>query len=146
MANEARDHVRRSGVCTVQLRRVAGLPSHSALPSQVPPPYFAFEETKLPTTDRLWAAIQGAGFPGPSVIQAQAWPPALEGRDVIGVAKTGSGKTLGFLIPAFLNIINQTWGHRDPRYGPVALVLAPTRELATQIEEECVKFGRSSGM
>jgi ATP-dependent RNA helicase DDX5/DBP2 len=94
----------------------------------------------------LWAAIKHAGFEKPSIIQAQAWPPAMAGRDIIGVAKTGSGKTLGFLVPAFLNILNGTWGHRDPRNGPIVLVLAPTRELATQIQEECVKFGRTSGI
>jgi hypothetical protein len=113
----------------------------------VPTPFFDFTDMpRLTSADRLYGALKDAGFPTPSVIQAQAWPAAVEGRDVIGVAKTGSGKTLGFLVPAFLNIINQTWGHRDPRYGPIALVLAPTRELATQIEEECVKFGRSSGV
>jgi len=114
---------------------------------RVPPPYRAFEDFPgLSSAGSLWSAIKGAGFPTPSVIQAQAWPAAVSGRDVIGVAKTGSGKTLGFLVPAFVNILNQTWGYKDPRYGPVGLVLAPTRELATQIEEECVKFGRSSGV
>jgi hypothetical protein len=49
----------------------------------------------------LYTSLKAAGFATPSPIQGQAWPPALQGRDVIGVAKTGSGKTLGFLVPAF---------------------------------------------
>jgi ATP-dependent RNA helicase DDX5/DBP2 len=59
------------------------------------------------------------------------------------VAKTGSGKTLGFLLPGFLHIQAQ---RKDPRRGPTMLVLAPTRELATQIQEQAVKFGRASGL
>ena len=79
------------------------------------------------------------------MIQSQAWPPALKGRDVVGVAKTGSGKTLGFLFPGFLHIINQ--GNRvNPRNGPIILTLAPTRELADQIHTEAVKFGRTSSI
>jgi ATP-dependent RNA helicase DDX5/DBP2 len=67
----------------------------------------------------------------------------LQGRDCVGVAKTGSGKTLGFLIPAFIRITTE---RRDPRAGPAVLVLAPTRELACQIREEVVKFGTTSGI
>jgi ATP-dependent RNA helicase DDX5/DBP2 len=78
------------------------------------------------------------------ILQACAWPDALAGRDIVGVAKTGSGKTLGFLIPTFMRIAN---GPRmDLRNGPSTLVLAPTRELACQIREEVVKFGTSSGI
>ena len=59
---------------------------------------------------------------------------------MVGVAKTGSGKTLGFLVPGFVHILNG--GRKDARHGPTILVLAPTRELATQIQEETVKFGQ----
>ena len=91
------------------------------------------------------ACIRTAGFTTPSVIQAQAWPPALKGRDVVGVAKTGSGKTLGFLFPGYLHILAQG-GRVNPRNGPIILVLAPTRELADQIFQEAVKFGRTSSI
>jgi ATP-dependent RNA helicase DDX5/DBP2 len=92
----------------------------------------------------LRQCFQRAGYTEPSVIQACAWPDALAGRDIVGVAKTGSGKTLGFLIPTFMRIAN---GPRmDLRNGPSTLVLAPTRELACQIREEVVKFGTSSGI
>jgi superfamily II DNA/RNA helicase len=85
--------------------------------------------------------LQAAGFKSPTPIQAQSWPIAMQNRDIVAIAKTGSGKTLGYLIPAFLHLEQ----HRsNSRLGPTVLVLAPTRELATQIQEECVKFGRSS--
>ncbi|EKX52111.1 hypothetical protein GUITHDRAFT_65410, partial [Guillardia theta CCMP2712] len=102
-----------------------------------PDPFFTFRE--LPVPQVLQDQLLRAGFSGPSVIQAQTWPAALKGRDVIGVAKTGSGKTLGFLVPGFMHIMND--GLKNPRMGPLILVLAPTRELATQIQEECIKFG-----
>jgi ATP-dependent RNA helicase DDX5/DBP2 len=62
---------------------------------------------------------------------------------VVGVAKTGSGKTLGFLMPSFVHILAT---RKNPRNGPTTLVLAPTRELANQIHVEATKFGRSSGI
>ena len=88
-------------------------------------------------------AIAKAGFSKPSVIQAQTWPAAMAKRDVIGVAKTGSGKTLGFLVPGFLYIQQQ---RVNPMQGPSLLTLAPTRELAMQIEVECQKFGMPLGI
>ena len=76
-----------------------------------------------------------AGFEHPTPIQAGAIPPALEGRDVIGTAATGTGKTAAFLLP----IIERVAG----KPGTRALVLAPTRELALQIGEELERFGRA---
>ncbi|KAM0936950.1 putative RNA helicase [Dioscorea sansibarensis] len=85
--------------------------------------------------------VHHAGFSAPTPIQAQSWPIALSGRDIVAIAKTGSGKTLGYLLPGFIHIKH----HRNnPRMGPTVLVLSPTRELATQIQEEAMKFGRSS--
>jgi len=67
----------------------------------------------------------------------------MAGRDLVAIAKTGSGKTCGFLLPGMLHI-NAT--RKDPRMGPTMLVLAPTRELAVQIKDETDKFGKSSGI
>lgn len=107
-----------------------------------PPPMISFEST--PFSIPIRRAFDAAGFLAPTLTQAQAWPIALSGRDVITVAKTGSGKTCGFLLPAFHRLLNQS---KDARRGlPGILVLAPTRELACQIEEECVRFGRSSNI
>ncbi|KAL6518822.1 hypothetical protein OROHE_017575 [Orobanche hederae] len=88
-----------------------------------------------------FSQVQHAGFSAPTPIQAQSWPIAIQGRDIVAIAKTGSGKTLGYLIPAFLHLKQK---HNNPKLGPTVLVLSPTRELATQIQDEAVKFGRSS--
>lgn len=110
----------------------------------VPDPFMRYDQCPVPPA--LKVSFANAGYTKPSVIQAQAWPPAMARRDIIGVAKTGSGKTLGFLVPIFTFIQNRTWGHIDVRAGPVALVLAPVRELANQIQEECRKFGSNLGI
>lgn len=81
-----------------------------------------------------------AGFKSPTPIQAQSWPIAMQNRDIVAIAKTGSGKTLGYLIPAFIHLRRC---RNNPQDGPTVLVLAPTRELATQIQDEAIKFGRS---
>jgi len=96
--------------------------------------------TECPFPQALQDEIQKAGFTKPSQIQAYAWPIALQGQDVVGIAATGSGKTIAFLFPAFMHILNHRVGSRDP----TLLVLAPTRELAVQIEKEATRFGNSS--
>jgi ATP-dependent RNA helicase DDX5/DBP2 len=108
--------------------------------ASVPRPVFTFEEAGFP--DYVLSAIAAQGYQNPSPIQVQAWPVAMSGRDMIGVAATGSGKTAGFLLPAIVHINAQQPLQRGD--GPICLVLAPTRELAVQIAGECVKFGRSS--
>ena len=87
--------------------------------------------------------IRRAGYTAPTPIQAQSWPVALAGADLISIAKTGSGKTCGFLLPGFTHVAAT---RKDPRVGPTLCVLAPTRELAVQIKEEADKFGRSGGI
>lgn len=106
----------------------------------VPRPIFNFDEASLPSY--VLSAVQRQGFPCPTPIQAQGWPMAMSGRDMVGVAKTGSGKTLAYILPGIVHINAQPpLQHGD---GPIVLVLAPTRELAMQIQEECNKFGQSS--
>ena len=80
--------------------------------------------------------LQRRGYEHPSPIQAQSLPITLAGRDLIGVAQTGSGKTLGFLLPLFSKVAALRSADRNGRMGPLAVVLAPTRELAQQIEAE----------
>ncbi|XP_013614031.1 PREDICTED: DEAD-box ATP-dependent RNA helicase 14-like [Brassica oleracea var. oleracea] len=106
---------------------------------QVPPPLMSFETTGFPP--ELLREVLTAGFSAPTPIQAQSWPIAMQGRDIVAIAKTGSGKTLGYLIPGFMHLQHI---RNDSRMGPTILVLSPTRELATQIQDEAVKFGRSS--
>ncbi|KAJ0534169.1 putative RNA helicase [Helianthus annuus] len=105
----------------------------------VPPPFTSFEDTGFPS--ELLREVLEAGFTAPTPIQAQSWPVALQSRDIVAIAKTGSGKTLGYLIPAFIHLKRV---HKNRQMGPTVLVLSPTRELATQIQAEAVKFGRSS--
>ncbi|CAH8315862.1 unnamed protein product [Eruca vesicaria subsp. sativa] len=106
---------------------------------QVPPPLMSFEATGFPP--ELLRELYSAGFSAPSPIQAQSWPIAMQNRDIVAVAKTGSGKTLGYLIPGFMHLQRV---RNDSRMGPTILVLSPTRELATQIQAEALKFGKSS--
>ena len=68
-------------------------------------------------------------FKEPTPVQAQAWPCALQGRDIISIAKTGSGKTLAFLVPLLVHVIEQKELARTEYSSPIALILSPTREL-----------------
>ncbi|CAM2702774.1 unnamed protein product [Rotaria socialis] len=83
--------------------------------------------------------IAKQGFVEPSPIQCQAWPIALKGYDFIGIAQTGTGKTLAFLLPALIHIDNQP-KCKPAIQGPKALILSPTRELAIQIHQEVQKY------
>ncbi|XP_050510847.1 probable ATP-dependent RNA helicase DDX43 [Diabrotica virgifera virgifera] len=96
--------------------------------------YFAFHQ--YPDILEL---IKEAGFTQPSPIQCQAWPVLLSGEDLIGIAQTGTGKTLAFLLPALIHIEGQITP-RNERTGPAVLVMAPTRELALQIDNEVKKY------
>jgi ATP-dependent RNA helicase DDX46/PRP5 len=82
--------------------------------------------------------IKMCGFEKPTPIQAQAIPAIMSGRDLIGIAKTGSGKTCAFLIPMIRHAMDQRACH--PGEGPIALIMSPTRELAMQTYSECRKF------
>ncbi|KAM0787431.1 hypothetical protein ACM66B_003512 [Microbotryomycetes sp. NB124-2] len=88
--------------------------------------------------------IKGLNYDRPTAIQSQAIPAIMSGRDIIGVAKTGSGKTIAFLLPMFRHIKDQ----RPIRTmeGPIGLIMTPTRELATQIYKECKPFLKALGL
>ena len=107
-----------------------------------PKPIPTFEASGFPKS--VLEELTAAGFPSPTPVQCQAWPIAMKGHDLISIAATGSGKTLAFLLPGIVHIQAQPRLLRGD--GPIALVLAPTRELACQILVECEKFGRSSGV
>lgn len=90
--------------------------------------------------DALLKAIIKSEYTQPTPIQAQAVPAALSGRDLIGIAKTGSGKTAAFIWPLLVHIMDQR--ELQPGDGPIGLILAPTRELSQQIYNEARKFGK----
>lgn len=90
--------------------------------------------------EALIKAIRKSEYTQPTPIQAQAVPVALNGRDLIGVAKTGSGKTAAFIWPMLVHIMDQR--ELKEGEGPIGLILVPTRELCQQIYVETKKFGK----
>eukprot|EP00929_Paragymnodinium_shiwhaense_P046009 TRINITY_DN2344_c0_g1_i4.p1 TRINITY_DN2344_c0_g1~~TRINITY_DN2344_c0_g1_i4.p1 ORF type:complete len:496 (+),score=133.33 TRINITY_DN2344_c0_g1_i4:78-1565(+) len=90
----------------------------------------------------LMSFLYEAGFKAPTPIQAYTWPALCDGSDVIGVAKTGSGKTLGFLLPGYIRVKREEKDAGNLKHsGPLMAILAPTRELCLQIYQESEKFG-----
>ncbi|KAL4804222.1 hypothetical protein BDV18DRAFT_153194 [Aspergillus unguis] len=112
----------------------------------VPNPMRSWDEANLPK--RLMELVDRVGYKEPTPIQRAAIPIAMQSRDLIGVAVTGSGKTAAFLLPLLCYIAELPridefeWRKAD---GPYAIVLAPTRELAQQIEIEAKKFTQPLG-
>lgn len=104
----------------------------------IPNPVWKFEQCFAKYPDMM-EEIMKQGFTNPSPIQSQAWPILLSGEDLIGIAQTGTGKTLAFLLPALIHIEYQPIP-RSERGGANILVLSPTRELAIQIEKEVNKY------
>jgi superfamily II DNA/RNA helicase len=92
---------------------------------------------ELGLSAKVQAAIQAAGYSEPTPIQAQAIPVAVTGRDVLGIAQTGTGKTAGFVLPMLARLEAGRARARMPR----SLILAPTRELAAQVAQSFEKYG-----
>ncbi|KAH6811215.1 P-loop containing nucleoside triphosphate hydrolases superfamily protein [Perilla frutescens var. frutescens] len=92
----------------------------------------------------LMKAIAKQAYEKPTPIQCQALPIVLSGRDVIGIAKTGSGKTASFVLPMIVHIMDQPELAKEE--GPIGVICAPTRELAHQIYLEAKKFAKSCGI
>ena len=111
--------------------------------SNLPPPARNWRETGLP--QNLLDTVENIGYTEPSPIQRAAIPIATSGRDVIGLAETGSGKTASFALPLLYYISSLPPVTRD-NPGPYAIILAPTRELAQQITTETQRLaaGRHS--
>ena len=82
------------------------------------------------------------GYTTPTEIQAQAIPPALAGKDVLGIAQTGTGKTAAFALPIIQKLQNEKLSKK--MFEPRALILSPTRELAAQIAESFATYGRGT--
>jgi len=97
-----------------------------------------FRDTGL--SEKVLAAVEAAGYTTPTPIQAQAIPHALQGRDVLGIAQTGTGKTAAFVLPMLSRLEQGRARARMPR----TLILEPTRELAAQVEESFLKYGANT--
>ena len=117
-----------------------------------PNPILSFEKCHEIFPMEIVAALKKQGYEKPTPIQAFSWTIALTGRDIVAIAKTGSGKTCSFLLPALtrikknggpqkapeMELVNGRW--KPGAVKPTSIVLAPTRELAIQINDECAKF------
>ena len=111
----------------------------------IPNPMRSWQESGLPK--RLLDIVDQAGYKEPSAVQRAAIPVALQSRDLIGVAVTGSGKTAAFLLPLLVYISElPALNEATKNDGPYAIILAPTRELAQQIEIEAKKFATPLGL
>src|ERR1041385_6175985 len=106
-----------------------------AEPSAAYEPVHAFADFAI--DERIKSNIVRKGYETPTHIQDQSIPHILDGRDIVGIANTGTGKTGAFLIPLLDKVVKD----RDKR----VLIIVPTRELALQIEEEFKGFARGSG-
>ncbi|XP_028966897.1 probable ATP-dependent RNA helicase DDX46 [Galendromus occidentalis] len=93
---------------------------------------------------RVLDVLKKLNFEKPTPIQCQALPAIMTGRDLIAIAKTGSGKTIAFLLPMFRHIMDQP--PLEATDGPIGVVLTPTRELAMQITKDCRKFAKALGL
>jgi ATP-dependent RNA helicase DDX23/PRP28 len=110
----------------------------------IPNPMRNWAESGLP--DKILRLVEQIGYTEPSAVQRAAIPIALQCRDLIGVAVTGSGKTASFVLPLLVYISQlPPLGPMNRADGPYAIVLAPTRELAQQIEVETRKFAGPLG-
>src|SRR5687767_1417608 len=100
--------------------------------------------TDLRLVEPILRAVTAEGYTVPTPVQAQSIPHVLAGRDVLGCAQTGTGKTAAFALP----ILNRLGAADSRRHGRAAraLVLSPTRELASQIGESFQAYGRHTGL
>jgi ATP-dependent RNA helicase RhlB len=104
----------------------------------------AFTDLDIPAV--LMQGIEEAGFSKCTPVQAETLPLALQGRDVAGQAQTGTGKTAAFLIAVYKHLLTHPADARRKPSQPLALVLAPTRELAIQIHSDALVLGRHTGL
>ncbi|XP_069509072.1 probable ATP-dependent RNA helicase DDX17 isoform X2 [Ambystoma mexicanum] len=105
-----------------------------------PKPVYSFHHNNFP--QYVMNTLMELNFTEPTPIQCQGFPLALSGRDMVGIAQTGSGKTLAYLLPAMVHINHQPYLERGD--GPICLVLAPTRELAQQVQQVADDYGKAS--
>ncbi|XP_024128538.1 ATP-dependent RNA helicase DDX42 isoform X1 [Oryzias melastigma] len=125
-----------TGSQVVELRQKLNLRVSGAAPPKLCTSFahFGFDE-------QLMHQIRKSEYTQPTPIQCQGVPIALSGRDMIGIAKTGSGKTAAFIWPMLVHIMDQK--ELEPGEGPIAVIVCPTRELCQQIHAECKRFGKA---
>src|SRR6187200_3706542 len=103
--------------------------------------------SELGLRPEILRAVTETGYTSPTPIQSQAIPVILGGKDVMGGAQTGTGKTAGFALPILQKLMQHANTSPSPARHPVrALILAPTRELAIQVEEAVKTYGKYTGL
>ncbi|XP_077398274.1 ATP-dependent RNA helicase DDX42 isoform X2 [Festucalex cinctus] len=125
-----------TGTQVVELRQKLNLRVSGAAP---PKPCTSFAHFSF--DEQLMHQIRKSEYTQPTPIQCQGMPIALSGRDMIGIAKTGSGKTAAFIWPMLVHIMDQK--ELEPGDGPIGIIVCPTRELCQQIHAECKRFGKA---
>ncbi|XP_054462774.1 ATP-dependent RNA helicase DDX42 [Anoplopoma fimbria] len=125
-----------NGTQVLELRHKLNLRVSGAAP---PKPSTSFAHFNF--DEQLMHQIRKSEYTQPTPIQCQGVPIALSGRDMIGIAKTGSGKTAAFIWPMLVHIMDQK--ELEPGEGPIAIIVCPTRELCQQIHAECKRFGKA---
>ncbi|XP_070565800.1 ATP-dependent RNA helicase DDX42-like [Ptychodera flava] len=120
----------------IELRRKLGIKVSGYEP---PKPVSSFAHFGF--DEQLMHYIRKSDYSTPMPIQAQGVPVIMSGRDIIGIAKTGSGKTAAFIWPLLIHIMDQP--EIQAGDGPIGLICAPTRELSQQIYQECKRFGKA---
>uniref|UniRef100_W5KWD2 ATP-dependent RNA helicase DDX42 n=1 Tax=Astyanax mexicanus TaxID=7994 RepID=W5KWD2_ASTMX len=128
-----------TGTQVVELRQKLNLRVSGAAP---PKPCTSFAHFNF--DEQLMNQIRKSEYTKPTPIQCQGVPIALGGRDMIGIAKTGSGKTAAFIWPMLVHIMDQK--ELEQGDGPIAVIVCPTRELCQQIHTECKRFGKVYGL
>jgi ATP-dependent RNA helicase RhlE len=101
---------------------------------------------QLNLVEPILKALKAEGYVTPTPIQQQAIPILLQGKDLLGCAQTGTGKTAAFAIPILQLLYKQAQNHQEQKRKIKALILTPTRELAIQIEESFTSYGRNTGL
>ncbi|XP_067220851.1 ATP-dependent RNA helicase DDX42-like [Chanodichthys erythropterus] len=135
-----------TGVGVVELRQKLNLKVNSSTHkvSGAAPPKPATSFAHFGFDEQLMHQIRKSDYTQPTPIQCQGVPISLSGRDMIGIAKTGSGKTVAFIWPMLVHIMDQK--ELEPGEGPIAVIVCPTRELCQQIHAECKRFGKVYGL
>ena len=105
-------------------------------------PKLCLNLAESPFPPPLLKLLTSQSFTAPSPVQATTWPIAISGRDVLAIAKTGSGKTLGFLLPVLARCVVERPAAKG---SPLGIIMAPTRELALQIQAEASRYGACVG-
>ncbi|XP_070836319.1 ATP-dependent RNA helicase DDX42 isoform X2 [Chaetodon trifascialis] len=134
--NEHEELSNLTGTQVLELRQKLNLRVSGAAP---PKPSTSFAHFSF--DEQLMHQIRKSEYTQPTPIQCQGVPIALSGRDMIGIAKTGSGKTAAFIWPMLVHIMDQK--ELEAGEGPIAVIVCPTRELCQQIHAECKRFGKA---